>query len=170
MRIVGGKWGGRDLTSPGARVRPTAENVRAALFDALGAEVVGAIVLDLFAGSGALGLEAASRGASAVDFVESGPEALHALRANVAAFRIRDAGRIFKKDAAPFVEALEPDRYDIAFADPPYNSRVLDRILKAWGERRFSRVLVAEHARAHPMPAAAQRLAFDDTIVSIYRR
>ncbi len=170
MRIVGGKWAGRDLTSPAARVRPTAEPVRAALFDALGTEVAGALVLDLFAGSGALGLEALSRGATAADFVESGPESLHALRANVAAFRLKDRARIFKKDAVPFTATLEPDRYDIAFADPPYNSRVLDRILAAWTERRFARLLVAEHAKAHVLPPAAQRLTFEDTVVSLYRR
>jgi 16S rRNA (guanine966-N2)-methyltransferase len=80
-------------------VRPTAEEVRAAWLDALGLRLAGATVLDLFAGSGALGLEALSRGAVSVDFVENGPASLHALKANIAALRVPDQCRVFKKDA-----------------------------------------------------------------------
>jgi len=84
MRIVGGKYAGRDLTSPRDwRVRPTAEHVRAALLDLLAADVAGARVLDLYAGTGALGLEALSRGAKYADFVEFRPTSLAALKANV---------------------------------------------------------------------------------------
>jgi len=107
MRIVGGKWAGRDLTSPNDfRVRPTAERVRAALLDQLKADLPDARVLDLFAGTGALGLEALSRGAKSADFVEFRPACLHALKANVAALRMRDCTRIFKKDALPFATML----------------------------------------------------------------
>ncbi len=170
MRIVGGKFAGRDLTSPNDfRVRPTAEHVRAALLDMLAADLPGAKVLDLFAGTGALGLEAISRGAHSADFVEFRPASLHALRANVAALRLRDRTRIFKRDALPFAAALEPDSYDIAFVDPPYESRMLDRVLESWRAGRFSRLLAAEHARTHELPAGVQRRMFDDTIVTIYR-
>ena len=142
MRIVGGKFAGRDLTSPAdSRVRPTAERVRAELLDMLAADVKDARVLDLFAGTGALGLEAISRGARGADFVEFRPASLHALRANVAALRLRDRTRIFKRDALPFAAALSPDAYDIAFADPPYGSRMLDRVIDTWLAGRFSRIL-----------------------------
>src|SRR6476646_103065 len=97
-----------------SRVRPTAEHVRAALLDLLSDDVPDARVLDLFAGTGALGLEAISRGAKSADFVEFRPASLHALRANVAALRLRDRTRIFKKDALPFVAALGADSYDLA--------------------------------------------------------
>ena len=121
MRIVGGTFAGRDLTSPNDfRVRPTAEHVRAALLDLLEADVKNARVLDLFAGSGALGLEAVSRGSQSADFVETRPSSLHALRANVAALRLRERTRVFKRDALPFAAALQPNAYDIAFVDPPY--------------------------------------------------
>lgn len=170
MRIVGGKFAGRDLTSPNDfRVRPTAEHVRAALLDMLAKDVADARVLDLFSGTGALGLEALSRGAQRVDFVEIRPSSLHALRANVAALRVRERTRIFKRDALPFVAALAPESYDIAFVDPPYESRMLDRVVETWRDRRFARILAAEHARTHELPRGGRRQLFDDTAVTIYR-
>jgi len=171
MRIVGGKYAGRDLTSPNDfRVRPTAEHVRAALLDLLAPDLPEARVLDLFAGTGALGLEALSRGARSADFVETRPASLHALRANVVALRMRERSRIFKRDALPFAAALAEDAYDLAFVDPPYGSRMLDRVLEGWQARPFARVLVAEHARTHELPAGQLRRLFDDTAVTIYRR
>ena len=170
MRIVGGKFAGRDLMSPpDPRVRPTAEAVRVALLEMLAADVKNARVLDLFAGTGALGLEALSRGAHSADFVEFRPASLHALRANIATLRMRDRTRVFKRDAIPFVAALKPDSYDVAFADPPYGSRMLDLVLGSWQSRRFARVLAIEHARTHDLPAGAHRRTFDDTVITIYR-
>ena len=171
LRIVGGKYAGRDLTSPADfRVRPTAEHVRAAVLDALAADLPNARVLDLFAGTGALGLEAISRGARTADFVEFRPASLHALRANVAALKLRDRSRIFKKDAVQFAAALSPGSYDIAFVDPPYESRQLDLVLASWTSTGFSSVLIAEHARSHQLAAGAWQRRFDDTVVTIYRR
>ena len=170
MRIVAGTFAGRDLTSPNDfRVRPTAEHVRSALLDLLRGDVKDARVLDLFAGTGALGLEALSRGARSADFVETRPASLHALRANVAALRVRDRTRIFKRDALPFAAALGEDAYDLAFVDPPYGSRMLDRVLDGWRATRFARVLAVEHARDHDLPPGAYRRAFDDTAITIYR-
>ena len=111
MRIVGGRWAGKDLLSPGGRVRPTREVIRADLFDRLGEEVRGLRVLDLYAGTGALGLEALSRGAKNVDFVENGAPALHALKGNVAKFRVKKWTRIFKKDVFVFLRGVM-DRVD----------------------------------------------------------
>ena len=139
------------------------------MLDALAPDVPGARVLDLFAGSGALGLEAISRGASSADFVETRPASLHALRANVAALRLRERTRIFKRDALPFAAALKANSYDVAFVDPPYGSRMLDRVLDSWSAIGFARILVAEHARTHELPEGTSRLLFDDTAVTIYR-
>ncbi len=170
MRIVGGRHAGRDLTSPNdRRVRPTAEHVRAALLDLLKPDLPGARVLDLFAGTGALGLEALSRGAAMADFVETRPASLHALKANVVALRYRDRTRIFKRDAIPFAAALPEAAYDLAFADPPYGSKMADRVLADWHARPFARILAVEHARDHPLPAGSQRLTLDDTLVTLYR-
>ena len=170
VRIVSGKFAGRDLASPqDRRVRPTAENVRGALLDMLHADIPDARVLELFAGTGAIGLEAISRGARSADFVEFRPDSLHALRANVAALRLRDRTRIFKRDAIPFAAALGPASYDIAFADPPYGSRQLDRVIGSWLASHFSRILAVEHALTHALPPGASRRAFDDTVITIYR-
>src|SRR4051812_33881196 len=112
MRIVGGKFAGRDLASPSDfRVRPTSELVRAAMLHRLADLLAGARVLDLFAGTGALGLEALSRGAHSADFVETRASSLHALKANVAKLRLRERTRIFKKDALPFAAALRENSY-----------------------------------------------------------
>ena len=170
MRIVGGKFAGRDLTSPNDfRVRPTAENVRAALLDLLAADVKGARVLDLFAGTGALGLEAISRGAQSADFVEIRPSSLHALRANIAVLRLRDRVRVFKKDALPFAAAIEPGSYEIAFVDPPYESKMLDRVIGTWRENKFSTILAVEHATRHKLPRGDRTRMFEDSSVTIYR-
>jgi 16S rRNA (guanine966-N2)-methyltransferase len=167
---VGGRFAGRDLVSPNDfRVRPTAEAVRAELLEALSVDITGARVLDLFAGTGALGLEALSRGARSADFVEFRPASLHALKANVAALGMRRQARIFRRDAIPFAEALGADRYDVAFADPPYGSRILDRVIAAWRERRFARVFAVEHDPAHDLPAGTRRLVFPEAAVTIYR-
>ena len=171
MRIVGGKFAGWDLLSPSDfRVRPTAEHVRAALLDLLADVVKGARVLDLFAGTGALGLEALSRGAQSVDFVETRPASLHALKANIATLRALKKTRVFKRDALPFAAALPENAYELAFADPPYGSRMLDRIIASWREKRFSPVLAVEHARTHDVPRGATRRNFEDTSITIYRR
>jgi len=169
MRIVAGTWAGRDLVSPGGRVRPTAEDVRARWLDILAPQLAAARVLDLFAGSGALGLEALSRGAASVDFLENGPASLHSLKANVAAFRLGKRARIFKRDAIPFVEGLEALAYDVAFADPPYGSRKADRIVKRWLDVPFARTLSVEHGHQHLLPGKGKSHRFGDTRVTIYR-
>jgi len=131
--------------------------------------VKGARVLDLFAGSGALGLEALSRGAATADFVENGPASLRALKANVNALGVRKRSRIFKQDAIPFVERLEEGSYDLAFADPPYGSAKLDRVVAAWRERPFSTVLAVEHAADQEVPKGDMTLPFGETRVTVYR-
>lgn len=169
MRIVGGKFAGRDLTSPNDfRVRPTAELVRAAMLDRLSDVVQKARVLDLFAGTGALGLEALSRGAATADFVETRPSSLHALKANIALLHARDKTRVFKKDALPFAAVLKEGSYDITFVDPPYESRMLDRVIEGWQRTRFSAILVAEHAATHTLPPGAVLERFGETSVSYY--
>lgn len=177
---MAGVWAGRDLVSPGQRVRATAEAVRAAWLDALAAHLPGAKVLELFAGSGALGLEALSRGAACADFVESGAAAMHALKANVAALRLRPprpgvsptakrkAVRILKRDAIPLSRELAAGAYDLAFADPPYGSAKLDLVVARWREVPFARVLGVEHAASHVLPEGGWRLEAGDTVVTIY--
>ena len=121
MRVIAGRWGGRRLQAPAGRsTRPTSDRVREALFSVLGADVAGARVLVLFAGSGALGLEALSRGAAGATFVESAPVALRALRANLAALGAE--AEVVRADARRFLRAASTDarQYDLIFLDPPY--------------------------------------------------
>lgn len=147
LRIVAGVHGGRWIAvPPGRHVRPTREMVREAWFSALGEAVAGARVLDLFAGSGALGLEALSRGARSVVFVESDRRSAAVLRGNVEELGETDRGRVVRADAGSFLAALEPpDRFDLAFADPPYDSDWPARLATALRERRFAAVLGVEH-------------------------
>jgi 16S rRNA (guanine(966)-N(2))-methyltransferase RsmD len=121
VRIVAGRWGGRRLTTPkGEATRPTADRVREALFSILGDSVQGARVLDLFAGSGALGLEALSRGAAAATFVDRSAAAVRAVRANLEA--LGGEAEVRHEDALRFLRASpgKPRHYDLVLLDPPY--------------------------------------------------
>jgi 16S rRNA (guanine966-N2)-methyltransferase len=169
VRIVAGRYAGTPLTSPGGRVRPTAEALRDAWLTALEPELAGARVLDLFAGSGALGLEAISRGAGTADFVEDNPAALHSLKANVARLRLKGRARIFKKDVLPFVDRLERNSYDIALVDPPYGSGKLERVLARWRALPFSRIIGCEHAAEVTLPGRGRRIRVGDSAVTLLK-
>ena len=120
MRVIAGRFGGRRLSAPrGARTRPTADRVREALFSVLG-DLEGARVLDLFAGSGALGIEALSRGAAEATFVDSAPAALRALRENLTALDLE--AEVRRADARGFLRSARKAgrEYDLVFLDPPY--------------------------------------------------
>jgi 16S rRNA (guanine966-N2)-methyltransferase len=136
MRIVGGRLRGRALASPRSdAIRPTADRLRESLFNILahgyGDPVTGARVLDLFAGTGALGLEASSRGAAFVLFVDDGADARALLRANVEALGLGGVTRIFRRDATKLgpVHPLEP--FTLAFFDPPYGKGLAEEALAA---------------------------------------
>ncbi|MGH7703067.1 MAG: 16S rRNA (guanine(966)-N(2))-methyltransferase RsmD, partial [Gemmatimonadales bacterium] len=121
MRIVAGAFRGRQLLPPrDARVRPTADRVREAWMSILQDALPGARVLDLFSGSGALGLEALSRGAAAAEFVDSNPASLAALQRNIAALEVEARATVHRADALRFAGRLAPGAYDVVFADPPY--------------------------------------------------
>jgi 16S rRNA (guanine966-N2)-methyltransferase len=172
MRIIAGQYGGRRLVTPkGDATRPTADRVREALFSVLG-DVTGLTVLDLFAGSGALGLEALSRGAASAVFVERAAPALAALRANLEALGV-DA-QVHRADARTFARnASEAGRtYDLVFLDPPYRDaerlgRELDlRSMIAPGGR-----LVSESDHRSPLaidlPISFER-RYGDTLIRIH--
>ncbi len=128
MRIISGTYRSRLLAAPkGLTTRPTSDQLRETLFNVLGARVAGAAFLDLFAGSGAVGFEAASRGAARVTFVERARPALAVLRANLAQLGVKQRARIHAGSVGAFlrraVEAVpKADRYQIAFLDPPYDA------------------------------------------------
>lgn len=170
MRIVSGRWAGRHLLSPGRRVRPTAEPVRDAALRWVEADLPGARVLELFAGTGAVGLEALSRGAASVDFVERNPAALHALKGNIARLRAKELTRLFKRDAFAFLDGVEPGHYDLAFADPPYTSALAERLAERWLERPFSRLLLLEGPKDRVFPGRPKRKVVGDSALALYRK
>ena len=168
MRIVGGRLAGKNLVSPGSRIRPTSEEVRGRWLDRIEPEIQGARMLELFAGSGAVGLEALSRGAQSVDFVENAGAALHALKANIARCRAKNLTRVFKRDAIPFAENIDKVAYDIVIADPPYGSRKLERIVHQWHTRPFSRILSVEHATDQRLEWPGQVIRLGDTSITTF--
>ena len=167
MRIIAGAWRGRTLVAPrGMATRPTADRVRQARFDMLlhapwGGRTLleGARVLDIFAGTGAFGLEALSRGATQATFIENDATALSALRANIAACRVQHRSEVLAMDVLA-IPAGEPA--DLVFLDPPYRSDLLARAiirLQAAGRATPGTLLIAETAREEPPPTSAPLLS-----------
>ena len=171
MRVVAGVAGGRRLQAPaGRRVRPTSERVREALFNALGSmdAVAGATVLDLFAGTGALGIEALSRGAMTATFVDADPRAVAAIKANLQATGMAELARVVQSDVVRFLAERPPANVDLAFADPPYAFDGWARLLEVLPAR-----LVAIEARSHiDLPSRWHPLRskrYGDTVVTLAR-
>jgi 16S rRNA (guanine966-N2)-methyltransferase len=134
MRIVGGRFRGRPLASPASGVvRPTTDRVREAIFDILtsrlGRDLGGARVLDLFAGTGAMGLEALSRGARSCVFVDSGVEARGLLRENIERFSVAADAQLLRRSATELGPAGKFGRFDLVFADPPYGEGLGEKAL-----------------------------------------
>ena len=125
--------------------------------------LVGARVVDLFAGSGALGLEALSRGALHVDFVEQGADSLRALRGNIDTLGAGDRARVHRGDAIAFMRGLAAADYDVAFADPPYGYGLAASVAARWIEVPFARVLGIEHGRTEEMPQSSGDACADET-------
>jgi 16S rRNA (guanine966-N2)-methyltransferase len=172
VRIIAGEWGGRTIQAPAGRdVRPTADRVREAWMSALGDRVRGANVLDLFAGSGALGLEALSRGARTATLVERGRTALRALDRNVESLGAAGRCRIVRGDAFRFLDRPGEAMFDLAFADPPYDRGYAFRLLTRMQSAPFARELWVEHRSNEEIPALPELLQrrYGDTTLSIWK-
>lgn len=170
MRVVAGLAGGRRLRAPaGRKVRPTSERVREALFNSLGSldAIAGATVLDLFAGTGALGIEALSRGAASATFVDADPGAVAAIKENLQATGLAERSRVVQADVLRYLTD-GPPTVDVAFADPPYAFDGWAGLLAVLPAR-----LVAIEARSHVALAPAWRplrsKRYGDTVVTLAR-
>jgi 16S rRNA (guanine966-N2)-methyltransferase len=171
MRIVAGRWRGRTIAAPtGRQVRPTADRVREAWMSIVGPFLAEARVLDLFAGSGALGLEAVSRGAAVADLVEIAPPSLRAIQRNIEMLGAGDAVRVHRKDALRFVESLDAGAYDVAFADPPYDLGLAPALAEKWLSVPFAGVLGIEHRRDEHLPGDGERRQYGQTAITFFRR
>ena len=166
MRIVSGTLGGRRLKAPtDSRVRPTSDRVREAWMSILASELPGARVLDLFAGSGALGLEALSRGAASAEFVELHRASLAALHDNIAALGLESVATVRRADAERYARELPAKAFDVAFADPPYTIDYAGRLVALFRERPFARILSVEHRADLPISGDETR-RYGDTAIT----
>ena len=169
MRIVAGEWRGRRIKAPaGNAVRPTADRVREAWMSIVQHHLPGASVLDLFAGSGALGLEALSRGAASALFVEIAPASLRALSENIETLGAGDAATVRRADALRFVETLGPHAFDVAFADPPSGHGAAMRVAERWQATPFARLIGIEHRSGETMPPGGHARRYGSTVVTFY--
>jgi 16S rRNA (guanine966-N2)-methyltransferase len=169
ISIIAGEFKNRRLKTPaGTKTRPTGSKVREAWFSILQRSIRGARVVDLFAGSGALGLEALSRGALSADFVEVNRAALSALKANIKTLKVEGRTTIQRVDAMKFVEQLQPGQYDVAFADPPYAGEQAKRFVAMFRIVAFARVLSIEHPADVMIPGDDTRRYGDTAITFLY--
>ncbi|MEP7344292.1 MAG: RsmD family RNA methyltransferase [Gemmatimonadaceae bacterium] len=170
MRIIAGRWRGRTLRAPtDGRVRPTGDRAREAWMSILQPEIPDAKVLDLFAGSGALGLEALSRGAVFADMVDVAPASLRAIRANAESLGALEQLCLHREDAIRFAQRLSPYTYDIAFADPPYRLGMALRLVEVWQHSPFARVLGIEHDAHEVLPGEGTTRTYGGTAITLYR-
>lgn len=132
-------------------------------------DIPGARVLDLFAGSGALGLECLSRGAETVDFVEKEPKTLAVLRRNLDALGAADSATVHRRDAIGFAESLGQGSYDLVVADPPYTGGHAERLAALWLKRPFSSILSVEHDSRTPLPAGSDTRRYGSSAITFYR-
>lgn len=181
MRVIAGSHRGRRLSGPqGTALRPTSDKVRGALFSILGTQVTGGRFLDLYAGTGAVGIEALSRGAATVTFVESDPMALQLLRKNLQTCRLLDRSQIRAEQTAAFLGRSDwwDGPYDVLFADPPYAALdELEILIHAWRPGLLSEhaaVIIEQDSRTE-LPASIdhaalmRRYVYGDTALYRYR-
>ena len=126
-------------------------------------------VLDLFAGSGALGIEALSRGAVSAEFVDSAVASVKAIGENLQSVGAGHEARVIKGDAIAFVGTLEAHAYDVAFADPPYERGLAAQVAEAWLAVPFAEVLGVEHRAFEKLPAGGERRKYGGTAITFYR-
>jgi 16S rRNA (guanine(966)-N(2))-methyltransferase RsmD len=178
MRIISGKYKGRIIKIPKG-IRPTQDKVRKAIFDILG-DITGLSFLELFAGSGAVGLEALSQGAKEAVFVESGPAAVKIIKENLLSLPCPD-GRVIAQDALRAVKELgqRKEKFDIIFLDPPYYQGLTKKALQSLGGCDILTaygLVAAQHFKKDNLPEGAGDLAlfkqarYGDTVLSFYRR
>ncbi len=169
MRIIAGEWRGRQIAAPkGDSVRPTLDRVREAWMSMVHTSLPEARVLDLFAGSGALGLEALSRGAASVDFVENDPRTFRVLKENLESLSAGDRGTLHREDVIAFLDRSSVT-YDVAFADPPYRKNIAVELAERWLKSPFATIFGVEHESSETLPAGGDTRRYGDTSVTIFR-
>jgi 16S rRNA (guanine966-N2)-methyltransferase len=168
LRIIGGSLRGKKLhVVPGIMVRPTADRLREALFNIIAARVREAVVLDLFAGTGALGIEALSRGAEYVVFIDNNQRALSAIARNLKSCAYSERTKIFKWDISKNLNCIKSSMpaFNLVFIDPPYSQNIIKPALfnlYRSNSLASGAYVVIEHTASEPLPADLGQFAIDD--------
>ena len=146
LRIIAGKFGSRKIEAPiGRRTHPMGDRVRSAMFNSLGDNLVGADVLDAFAGSGSLGLEALSRGARHATFVERDRLAQNIIANNIASLGVQEETELIRASVSSWIDTRQGGLYDVIFADPPYHDMQLSTVSKLFGLLKPNGLMVLSH-------------------------
>lgn len=178
--ISGSAKGHKLKTIKGTLTRPTSDKVKGALFNIIAFRVVNSIVLDAFAGTGSLGIEALSRGAYSAVFMDKSPECCETIRENLAHTKLADKADVYATDFASGIEKLfkKGQQFDLILLDPPYNKNFIQETLKILIKNDIMKddgIIVAEHSTSDSLPDAVGRLEltdtrkYGDTMISIYR-
>ena len=177
MRVTGGIGRGQRLKVPsGSRVRPTSDKVKQALFNILGDRIIDAVFLDLFAGAGGIGIEALSRGAARVTFVDASRDSLISIKQNIGQMGFGDHAEVVPAKAEVFLKKRSGP-YDIVFLDPPYAEEMapLLELIVGAGILKPESIVIAEHFKKQPSPEQAGDLTlyrqakYGDTVLAFYR-
>jgi 16S rRNA (guanine966-N2)-methyltransferase len=181
MRIITGKYKGHQLIDFSAsHIRPTTDRVKESLFNILSERIFDSKSLDLFAGTGNLGLETISRGAQHLTFVEKNPKSLEIIRKNINKLKITEGFTVIAKDVLKFLNQYEGEAFDVIFADPPFTEEMADEVMltasqsKAFGEQT---IMAIESAKREKIldeyannVALVDRRVFGDKILSFYSK
>lgn len=175
IRIIAGTLGGRSISAPdGKRTHPMSERVRNALFNSIGPAIADANVLDAFAGTGAVGIEAVSRGAAHATFIEKDRQAQIALSNNIADLGIDEKSKIIRAPVASWVSTYDGPLFDFIFADPPYHDLQLSTVFSLMGLLKPSALMVLSHPGRHESPTktgvvVVDNRSYGDAALTFYR-
>ena len=176
IRIISGEFGGRILDAPsGRRMHPMGERIRNALFNSIGSEVNGAAVLDVFAGTGSVGLEALSRGARHVTFVERDRLLQKILSGNIGRLGVEDRTDLIRTTVSSWLSTSGDQKFDIIFADPPYNDTQLSTVTRLFGLLKPNALMVLSHPGKGEVPAkngvvVVDNRSYGNADLTFYRR
>lgn len=176
VRIISGRFGGRKIEAPdNSRTHPMSERIRNALFNSIGDEITGSSVLDVFAGTGAVGLEALSRGARHATFVEKDRIAQKILAKNVTTLGAEDQVTIIRTTASNWIETGSNAQYDIIFADPPYHDPQFSTVTKLFGLLKPGGLMILSHPGRGEVPTktgvvVVDNRSYGNAFLTFYRR
>ena len=176
IRIIAGKYGGRQIAAPaGRKTHPMSERVRNAMFNSIGDAIEGAYVLDAFAGTGSVGLEAISRGAAFATFIEKDRTAQNIIDANTTTLNATDQTKLIKAPVASWLRTYDGPLFDIIFADPPYHDVQFSTAVSLMGLLKPGALMVLSHPGRDECPTrpgvvVVDNRSYGDATLAFFRR